>query len=367
MGTFPLQQNSQPIAISEPQRAEAFLVAVFEKLISSPANTDTPEGRQRVQPIITLGNRLSGPYRTYAPDLAPSASGLIAQLTRQLWPDEDAGTTTQQRAGSGDSSKPLTKEELYEKRITDLVDKGERESNSALRNVDYVQAALAVKVEEFARAKSIAEKIDDDALRSDAISFVLYRAALSLIQKNDPDKVSEIAAQISDVARRSVVKMAIAQKLLATKAGPEERVLLEQRTLDLLNEVERELAKQEPSAKVARILLGRTGILAKLDKEQATTALQHMAQLINKLDAFDLRDGAAPALGLGVSASSGATVVSPRIGFSFRNAIEPLITTNFEQLASAAETFTAKEVRGLARVEVAKLYLSQRAKQSLDK
>jgi len=150
IGNLSLQQNSQPIAISEPQRAEAFLVAVFEKLISSPANTDTPEGRQRVQPIITLGNRLSGPYRTYAPDLAPSASGLIAQLTRQLWPDENAGTTTQQRAGNGDSSKPLTKEELYEKRIIDLVDKGERESNSALRNVDYVQAALAVKVEEFA-------------------------------------------------------------------------------------------------------------------------------------------------------------------------------------------------------------------------
>jgi len=72
IGNLSLQQNSQPIAISEPQRAEAFLVAVFEKLISSPANTDTPEGRQRVQPIITLGNRLSGPYRTYAPDLAPS-------------------------------------------------------------------------------------------------------------------------------------------------------------------------------------------------------------------------------------------------------------------------------------------------------
>ena len=108
-------------------------------------------------------------------------------------------------------------------------------------------------------------------------------------------------------------------------------------------------------------------MLAKLDKEQALTALQHAAQLINKLETFELQDGAAPDLRLSLSATAGASADRPRIGYSFRNAIEPLITTNFEQLASAAETFTAKEVRGLARVEVAKLYLSQRAKQSLDK
>jgi hypothetical protein len=91
------------------------------------------------------------------------------------------------------------------------------------------------------------------------------------------------------------------------------------------------------------------------------TALPHTAQVINKLDAFDLRDGAAPDPGFNVSPSSGATVDKPRIGFSFRNAIEPLITTNFEQIAAAAETFAAKEVRGVARLEVAKIYLTRRA------
>jgi hypothetical protein len=357
----PLQQNSPPVALSEPQRAKAFLVAVFEKLISNPWAVETPEGRQRAQPIVTLGERLSGPYRTYAPDLAASALGLVAQLKRQLFPELDSGATTQSRTGSGDSSKPLTREELNEKRITDLEDKAERESNSAFRNVAYAQAALAVKPEDFARAKSIAEKIDDDALRSDAISFVLYRAALSLIDKSEPDKVIEIASQISDAARRAVARIAIANRLLAKKTEPEDRALLEQRALDLLNEVERDLTKQEPSTKVARILLGRTAVLAKLDKEQALTALQHTAQVINKLEAFDLRDGAAPDLALGVSASSGATVDRPRIGFSFRNAIEPLITTNFEQIASAADAFTSKEVRGVARLEVAKIYLRQRA------
>src|SRR5712672_3623614 len=48
---------------------------------------------------------------------------------------------------------------------------------------------------------------------------------------------------------------------------------------------------------------------------------------------------------------SGGGNFSHPIGFSFRNAIEPLITTNFEQIAAAAETFAAKEVRSLARLE----------------
>ena len=357
----PLQQNSPVVAVSEPQRAKIFLVAVFEKLISAPQTIDTPEGRLRAQPIVNLGAQLNRQYQTYAPELAASAQGLLAQLKQQLWPEGDPGTATQSRTGSSDSSKPLTREEFYEKRITDLLDKAERESNSAFRDVDYAQAALAVKTEDFARAKSIADKIGDDALRSDASSFVLYRAALSLIEKSETDKIIEIASQISDAARRAVVKIAIAQRLLATKTEPENRALLEQRVLDLLNEVERDLTKQEPSIKIARLLLGRAAVLAKLDKEQALTALRHTTQIINKLEAFDLRDGAAPDLGLSLSSSSGATVDRPRIGFSFRTAIEPLITTNFEQVAAAAETFSAKEVRGVARLEVAKTYLGQHA------
>jgi len=356
----PLQQNSPVVALSEPQRAKVFLVAVFEKLISAPQTIETPEGRLHAQPIVTLGAQLSRQYQTYAPELAASAQGLLAQLKRQLWPEDDPGTATQSRTGSSDSAKPLTREELYEKRITDLLEKAERESNSAFRDVDYAQAALAVKTEDFARAKNIAEKISDDALRADATSFVLYRAALSLIEKNETDKVLEITSQISDAGRRAVVKIAIAQRLLATKTEPENRALLEQRVLDLLNEVERDLTKQEPSIKIARLLLGRASVLAKLDKEQALTALQHTAQVINKLDAFDLRDGGAPDLGLSLSSSSGATVDRPRIGFSFRNAVEPLITANFEQIAAAAETFAAKEVRGVARLEVAKVYLRPR-------
>src|SRR2546428_868548 len=63
----------------------------------------------------------------------------------------------------------------------DYVVKAERENNSAFRNVDYGQAALAVKVEDFARAKSIAEKIG--VARVEVAKLYLSQRA-----KQSPDK-----------------------------------------------------------------------------------------------------------------------------------------------------------------------------------
>jgi hypothetical protein len=62
-------------------------------------------------------------------------------------------------------------------------------------------------------------------------------------------------------------------------------------------------------------------------------------------------------LGLGVSETSGATVPTPRVGFNFRAAIEPLMATEFERIAEVVERLKAKPARGVGRMEVAKLYL----------
>ena len=280
-------------------------------------------------------------------------------------PDSESGSvsgTSRTTSDSGDSTKRLTKEEFYEKNISDLEDSADKEGNAAFRKVAYVKAALATKPEDYVHAKRIAQKIDDDDLRADAVSFVLYRAALFFVEKAEIEKAIDIASTISDISRRAVVKIAIAQRLLPSKSEkvePGEVNFAEQRALDLLNDIDRDLKREEPSANTAKILLGRTAVLAKLDKDQALASLEQTVQMINKLDRFDLLDGTAPNLGLGAFTASGATVAGPRIGFDFRSAIDPLITTNFEQIAAVADSLTAKELRGLGRLEVAKLYLKK--------
>lgn len=111
-----------------------------------------------------------------------------------------------------DKTKRFTKEELYDERISELEDEAEKQSNPIARKMGYVKAALATKAEDYNRAKRIAEKIDDDVtLRSEVVSFLLYRGALFLIEKAEIERAAELAPQISDVLRRSVVRIAIAR------------------------------------------------------------------------------------------------------------------------------------------------------------
>ena len=356
------QRGLPAVAPSEPQRAKSFLVVVYQSLLSRPISLDTNEGKQRGQKLLFLGNRLVARYNTYAPEFAQPAQSFLAQLQRQLVPAGETETAASRSSGNKEdtTTKPLTKEELDEKRLTELEDTADKESDASLKKLAYVQAALAAKPEDYMRAQHIAGKIADDNVRADAVSFVLYRAALFFVQKEEIEKAVDIAPQISDVLRRAVVKIAIAQRLIASeKGGPEELSLKRQRAFDLLVDIDRDLKKDEPSGNAVKIALGRTAVLAKLDEAQALVSLEQAVQMINKLDRFDLRDRWAPDLGLGVSATSGATVARPRVGFDLRSAIEPLITANFEQIAAVVERLTPKEVSGVARLEVAKLYLQK--------
>jgi tetratricopeptide (TPR) repeat protein len=338
--------------------------------LTQPVALDTPEGKHGAQQILVLGNLVARRYAAFAPELAQAAQGFLAQLQSQLMPDSENGSasgTSRTSSDSGDTTKRLTKEEFYEKNISELEDSADKESNAAFRKVAYVKAALATKPEDYIHAKRIAGKVDDDDLRADAVSFVLYRAALFFAEKGEIEKAIEIAPTISDISRRAVVKIAIAQRLLSSKSGkvePGEVNFAQQRALDLLSDIDRDLKKADPSANAAKILLGRTAVLAKLDKDQALASLEQTVQMMNKLDRFDLRDGTAPNLGMGAFSVSGATVARPKVGFDFNSAIEPLIMTDFETLSAVAERLTVKELRGVGRLEVAKLYLRKNSESS---
>jgi len=361
----PAQQDLPPVAPSEPQRAGSFLVAVYQVLLTRPVSMETPEGRQMGQRIMILGNRLAGPYLTYAPEVALDARGFLAQLQSRLAMDGTTGAADRTTASTPKSERTgpsPTGKEIYENYLAALEDKADQETNPIAKKLAYVEAALAARPEDYQRAKRTAEKIVDPELLADTVSFVLYRAALFFMKKADVERAIEIAPQISKVSRRAVVNVAIARHLLAAKPNESEPgniVLTHQRAFDYLNDVERDLKKEEPSINSAKLLLGRTAVLATFDRDQALASLGQIVQLLNKLDTFDLRDSAAPNLGLGSFVASGSTVAGAGIGFDFRSAVEPLIMTDFEQVSAAAANLTAKEMRGVGRLEVAKLYLKR--------
>ena len=362
----PLQQSVPPAALSEPQRARGFLAAVYQKILARPISVETSADKQTAQSILSLGNGLVQEYNTFTPDLAPAAQGFLTQLRRQLSPTGDQigdSSATSRTKPDEESTKRLTEDELYDKYIDELEEAADKESSATFKRMAYLKAAVATEREDYKRGKRIAEKIDDDDLRADAISFLLYRAALLYLSSAFPERAVELAPQISNGPRRAVLKIAMAQNLLQASTTPKpegtDLSLTQQRAFDLLNDIDRDLSKEEPSVRMAKILFGRAAVLAKMDKAQALTALEQAVQMMNKLDQFDLGDRAAPQLGLAALPTSSATLETPDIGFDFRSAIAPLINTHFEEVASVVERITSKEVAGAGRIEAAKLFLQK--------
>ena len=362
----PAQRNVPVVAPTEPERARSFLLAVYDRLLTRPVAVDTPGARRRAHEILLLGNLLEGRFVAFAPEVAPSARGFLAQLRSELAPDiktEQATEDSKQTAeNTSQKTKSPTTEESYEKIISELEESADKEANPLFRRVALVKTALATKPEDYKRAKRIVEKIDDDDLKNDAVSFVLYRAAISYTSEIEVEKAIEIVPQIADTPRRCVVRIAIAQRLFSLqdeKSDTGSLSLSRQRAFELLSDVERDLKKVEPSMSVAKILLARTAILAKLDHAEALASLEEAIQIINKLKSFNLRDAAAPNLGLTVLPSSSATVASPGIAFDLATAIDPLVANEFEETEAIVGRLITKEGNGLARLEAAKLFLKK--------
>lgn len=358
----PMQRNDPVVAETEPQRARAFLVAAYQSFFARPIPTETQEGKLRGQRIWVFGTRNLGRYNTLAPEFVGPTRDFLMRLQIQIYPEGRGDPFSGGRQSGNDmTTKPRTEKEIYEARISDMEERADKEVDQNKKTLAYVNAALAVNATDYQRAKRIAEKIADEALRSDVIAYVVYRAALSLVRQKETDKAVELAAQLNDVPRRAVVKIAIAQSLLTSKTDDRrdsaELTVNQQQAFDLLSAVERDISKEAPSINAAKILLGWATLLATLDKDQALLALEQTVEVINKLETYRLRDASPPQLGLSVSPRSESLADMPRLGFNFRNAIEPLIRVDFENLADLSGRFKAKEVRGVGRLEVAKLYL----------
>ena len=361
MSMNPALRTEPVVARAEPQRARAFLVAAYQAFLARPLVIETPEAKTRSQKIWAFGMRHLDRYATYATEFVTPARDFLAQLQTQLFPEGRADPFSNNRQTRPGDDRPLSAKEIYETRLADLEESADRETNPAAKRLAYVNVVLAVDAKDYERARSIAEKIDNDDLRADVISYAIYRAALSYLTEKDTDKAQQLADLIGNSQRRALVKIAIAQRLLANKkSGQSENGEIsgeEQRAFDLLDDVAREMKKESPSKNAAKILLGRAALLSKLDRALTLISLEDALSLINKLDSFELREATPPALGLSVAPRSQNLADLPRLMFSFRSAVEPLIKTAFEGLTELAARFTRKEVRGTARFEVAKLYL----------
>lgn len=356
----PAQQNLPAVASQEPIRTRNFLVAVYQLFFTRPVLIDTPESRRRASDIFILGNSVGSQFEIHAPELAQQTRVFLAQLGNALNPNGSPSKSAgNQRLA--ELPKNATAEETYEALIADLEEKAEKETDVIAKKLAYVKAANATKPEDYKRGVRIAKNIEDAILQDDLVSFLLYRAALHFVNVGQIETAEELSPQIKEVLRRSVVKIAVAQGLLEPKKAKDtEKWQIDferQRAFDLINEVQKELEKEESSENLAKISLGATALSAKFDATQGFGSLEQTIRIINKVEDFGVRSDSAPKLGIDLSTNSAATVANPRIGFGFRAAIETLIEADFDQVVLAVERISDKQVRGVARLEASKMFL----------
>ncbi len=359
----PAQQNLPAAAQTEPNRAKNFLSAAYKTFFTRWISLDTPENKRKAENLLVLGGQIGGQYDLYAPELSQPTKAFLLQLRSQLYPNRQ--NPSSEIGGSKISvlSKDSTKEEVYEALIADLEKEADNETDPIAKKLAYIRAALTTYPEDYKRGKSIAGKIEDENLQEDVVSFLLYRATLHFVKEKEIEIAEELLPQIKESLRRSVAKIAVAQALLQPKTGkkvePSQIDFEKQRAFSLLNDVQRDLRNEDASLNLIKTLLGATAVSSNFDKTQGLIIFEQTVQMINRLDKFNLKDASAPKLGIDLSATSSATVATPRIGFGFGSAIEILIETDFEQIASIVERLAAKEVRGVGRIEAARLFFQK--------
>lgn len=354
----PAEQNSAPVASAEAERAKNFLVLVHRVFLLRPVS-DYKEQRRLLVQTSLLVDGLLDQYRIYAPDLLPSVLGLLAQMRRKA--ELDAANAQTSGGRSSSSVRVSNINEDYEARLRRLEEVADKERDPIAKKLAYATASLAVKIEDHERARGIAAKISEKELRRDVISFLTYRAALFHLKNGEIDRADSLAKEIDDPLRRAVARIALAQLILssAKKLPGEHRILHQQRALDQVTDIEREL-RSFASTSSAKILLARTAVLSRLDQIQAMASLESAIQVINKLEHFDLGDDTPPDLSLRLSPSSHATLYRPQ-GFDFSSAIGLLAVSDFEQVVGMAGRFVRKELSGVGRIEAARTYLSRLA------
>lgn len=358
----PEQKNLPPVAQSELLRAKNFLGAAFQKFFSRPIIIDSPEDRAAAENILVLGTLIIPHYNRYAPELSQPALTFLGELQSRISPNKQ-NRTDENPSKLADLPKDATEEEIYEALIAHLVSKAEKNADPVAKKIAYVKAANATKPEDFERGLKIAGDINDDNLRDDTVSFLLYRAALYFVEKKDLTQAEEISSRIKEVLRRSVTKIALAQALLERQKNKSieqfQRDLEKRRAFDLLDEVQKDLRKEDVSQNVVKILFGATTVMGKFDTTQALGFLESASQAINGIENFNLKNDAAPRLGIEISRTSSATVQNPKVGFGFQSAVEPFIEKDLDKLFPIIGKFNDKEVRGIGYLELAKLFFQK--------
>lgn len=327
-----------------PALAQEFLSIVAELLLSAPlpSTTANPEQTARTQ-ISIIANLLPAFEKTL-----PDKASLLYQRLSAMEADAHFAPT----AARKDTIAPRegeSRESFAERQVDDLEEAAKKESSGLARDIAYAKAALATRVERYARGWSLADKIDEKELRVGVRDWLTYRATLHFINRKEFSIAEDLLRKNENLAQRAASRIIGAQKFLQSKETISARQWLE--------DTARLIKQSEPDEDWARIALGVVVAYGQFDHQTALESLRSAVTLINKIPDAKL-DGERAPLAKSFSGFTLSDFTFGTKGFGLTPAIEVFNESEFENAAQELNAIKQSETRGTAIVALCRKNLN---------
>lgn len=354
---FDSSANTTGAAPSEPARAQALLRAIYLRFFATLTPYMQPENEWLAENTLQLGDQLWAQYKKYLPEFAQPVGTFLGFLKEKVYEGSQPWT------GREETVAKETAEERYKVMIDRQEQQADRAPLQSSRDRLYLQTSILTKQSDLARALSIAAKIEDEERRFPTISFLHYRAALDLVRLGNTRAAEELLPMILEPIRHALVQVCVARSLagsLENESSPDAANRTREKLNTLLGSALEEIKTEEPSSDIVRLMFGTITVILKYDELQAKAMLERALEMLDNVPNYDLKGNYAPELRFEVKGVvSTLAFARPFDGFGFRNAVEPLIARDFDRIALLVEKLSSVENRGVARLEIAKLFLRQ--------
>lgn len=349
-------------AEADPTRARRFLTIMQQIMVSMPSPSTTTNPSLYAQEFVALSNSLSGGFKRYAPELWLP----IEQRSFQMIPDLESArannrltTAVKDKLLAGHLA-GLNEKKLNSLYVEGLEDAADAENDPIARKLAYVQAALTTSPDDLTSGRRIVAKIQENELREQVLSFLVYRTALTKLERGQLDEAINLALE-ANPTQRALVLITAAQRLATAQSKKigDQNVNSRIQALDLLLDAERILKQCNNSIEELHIRLGFIAALAPLDPIRAFNYFNDVVMAINKTNSFDPTDTSAPRIAGLDSFSAQALLPQVRSGYGIKDALMPLVNSDFESSVHAAGKLSAPTVRGICMLEIAQIILGE--------
>ncbi|HEX8847793.1 MAG TPA: hypothetical protein VF791_24345 [Pyrinomonadaceae bacterium] len=229
--------------------------------------------------------------------------------------------------------------------FSNLMERVERETNSAKRDYMLTQAVMAgVGTESLERLEKLAQKLDDESVRRQLLNWLYFVHSQKAARAGVLDEAARLARKVEEIDQRAYLHFEIA-------AQAEKRFKDMMRVREALDEAAVIALSAPNTDERARTLLGVAHLYAKFDKIRAAEVMSDAVKTINRLEKPDFEFTAVFQQIKGKE--FGIYLAYPVAGFDLENALRELALTDFQGALGLASALNNKPLRATTVIALA--------------